>query len=138
MVGAVALVLAGCASSGDNPLSHAKEFEPRKERRECIHAHHQMRDFEVLSPSQVQVNYGRHQYIVTTYQCDLEGVDRLSFSQGPEQMTYLGHQRLYVTQLHTGKICGGGMDRLVVRKLGEDFSMPGRNCVISSVQKIER
>lgn len=133
-----ALALTGCASSVDNPITRAHEFKPVVSKTECINAKRQMRDFEVLSSSQVQVNYGRHQYIVTTYQCSLEGTDRLSFSQGPEKMTYLGHQRLYVTQLHTGKICGGGMDRLVVRKTGEDFSMPGRNCVISSVQKIER
>lgn len=140
MTGLMALFLMGCASSGDSPMSNVKEFNPRKsdQTRQCLNAHHNKRGFEVLSASQVEVDYGRHKYIVSTHQCDLTGTDRMSFSQGPERMTHLGHQRLYVTELRNGKICGGGLDRLVVRKTGEDFSMPGRSCVITSVQKIDK
>lgn len=125
----VLVALAGCATTA----SHSSA---------CLDARRSVDVVSVESPTSVVVRQApSRQYRLTlSHECPAltQRSVSISLSNGMSRSVFLpGGQEVWATQIHgSGKMCGGGLDKLVVRKFGDDLSMPPRTCAIKSVEPL--
>lgn len=123
-----AALLAGCASTADSRSA------------ECMDARRSTQLIEVESATTVVVRQDPARYYrVHLQECSLLTPQSLvSLANGMPRQIHRGHMPpVWASQVvGSGRVCGGGFDQLVIRKPGDDLSMPPRSCRILNMERI--
>ena len=125
--------IAGCASTSASPTAQ-----------DCLDARRSVELVAVKSPMSVLVRQppAREYRVMLAEPCAAlsQRSITVSLANGMSQPIHRpGRPSLWATQIHgSGRVCGGGFDRLLVRSFGDDLTMPPRSCAIRSVERLSR
>lgn len=121
-------LLAGCTTTAS----------PRSA--ECLDARRSIQLVEVESSSSVVVRQdpSRH-YRLALHQCPhLSSRATVSLANAMPQQIHRGSlPPVWASQITgSGRVCGGGFDQLVIRRVGDDLAFPPHSCRILSVDRL--